>query len=113
VFGGDTNRRIVAFDGGDGKILWELPLNSQPGGFPMTYMAGGKQYVAIPVGQRPACERIALPVVGQGARLRSFANGPPSSRGDCGRMRSNAPNAANSARQIKHLNARLLICNEF
>jgi alcohol dehydrogenase (cytochrome c) len=50
VFGGDTNRRIVAFDGGDGKILWELPLNSQPGGFPMTYVAGGKQYVAIPVG---------------------------------------------------------------
>jgi hypothetical protein len=50
VFGGDTNRRIVAFDGGDEKILWELPLNSQPGGFPMTYVAGGKQYVAIPVG---------------------------------------------------------------
>ena len=39
VFGGDTNRRIVAFDGSSGKILWELPLNSQPGGFPMTYMA--------------------------------------------------------------------------
>ena len=32
VFGGDTNRRIVAFDGSSGKILWELPLNSQPGG---------------------------------------------------------------------------------
>ena len=53
VFGGDTNRRIVAFDGSTGKILWELPLNSQPGGFPMTYMAGGKQYVAIPVGPEP------------------------------------------------------------
>src|SRR5262249_25614013 len=46
VFGGDTNRRIAAFDAGSGKVLWELPLNSQPGGFPMTYMAGGKQYVA-------------------------------------------------------------------
>jgi alcohol dehydrogenase (cytochrome c) len=50
VFGGDTNRRIVAFEAASGKILWEMPLNSQPGGFPMTYMAGGKQYVAIPTG---------------------------------------------------------------
>jgi len=50
VFGGDTNRRITAFDAASGKTLWELPLNSQPGGFPMTYMAGGKQYVAIPTG---------------------------------------------------------------
>src|SRR5262249_11088510 len=50
VFGGDTNRRVAAFDAGSGKVLWELPLNSQPGGFPMTYMAGGKQYVAIPAG---------------------------------------------------------------
>jgi alcohol dehydrogenase (cytochrome c) len=50
VFGGDTNRRIAAFDATSGNTLWELPLNSQPGGFPMTYMAGGKQYVAIPTG---------------------------------------------------------------
>jgi len=50
VFGGDANRRFVAFDGASGKILWQLPLNSQPGGFPMTYMADGKQYVAVPVG---------------------------------------------------------------
>ncbi|MGO9703064.1 MAG: pyrroloquinoline quinone-dependent dehydrogenase [Xanthobacteraceae bacterium] len=50
VFGGDTNRRITAFDAATGKTLWEMPLNSQPGGFPMTYMVGGKQYVAIPTG---------------------------------------------------------------
>lgn len=50
VFGGDTNRRIAAFDAASGKTLWEMPLNSQPGGFPMTYAAGGKQYVAIPTG---------------------------------------------------------------
>jgi alcohol dehydrogenase (cytochrome c) len=50
IFGGDTNRRIVAFDAETGKTLWEVPLNSQPGGFPLTYMAGGKQYVAIPTG---------------------------------------------------------------
>jgi alcohol dehydrogenase (cytochrome c) len=50
VFGGDTNRRAFALDAATGKVLWELPLNSQPAGYPMTYLAGGKQYVAIPVG---------------------------------------------------------------
>ena len=53
VFGGDTNRRIAAFDATSGNTLWELPLNSQPGGFQMTYMAGGKQYVAIASGTDP------------------------------------------------------------
>ena len=79
VFGGDTNRRIVAFDGGSGKILWELPLNSQPGGFPMTYMAGGKQYVAIPVGPSLIGNRVVrqltpeIPVPSRGSTLLVFA----------------------------------------
>jgi len=79
VFGGDTNRRIVAFDGGDGKILWELPVNSQPGGFPMTYMAGGKQYVAIPVGPSLIGDRVIhqltseIPVPSRGSTLLTFA----------------------------------------
>jgi alcohol dehydrogenase (cytochrome c) len=79
VFGGDTNRRIVAFDSGDGKILWELALNSQPGGFPMTYMAGGKQYVAIPVGPSLIGNRVVhqltpeIPVPSRGSALLVFA----------------------------------------
>jgi len=79
VFGGDTNRRIVAFDGGSGNILWELPLNSQPGGFPMTYMAGGKQYVAIPVGPSLIGNRVVhqltpeIPVPSRGSTLLVFA----------------------------------------
>ena len=78
VFGGDTNRRIVAFDGGDGRILWEVPLNSQPGGFPMTYMAGGKQYVAIPVGPSLIGNRVVrqltpeIPVPTRGSALLVF-----------------------------------------
>ena len=35
VFGGDTNRRIVAFDGGDGKILWASCRSTvSPAAFP-------------------------------------------------------------------------------
>jgi alcohol dehydrogenase (cytochrome c) len=79
VFGGDTNRRIVAFDAPTGKTLWEVPLNSQPGGFPMTYMAGGKQYVAIPVGPSLIGNRVVrqltpeIPVPSRGSALMVFA----------------------------------------
>jgi alcohol dehydrogenase (cytochrome c) len=79
VFGGDTNRRLVAFDGDNGKVLWELPLNSQPGGFPMTYATGGKQYVAIPVGPSLIGNRVIrqltpeIPVPSRGSALLVFA----------------------------------------
>jgi alcohol dehydrogenase (cytochrome c) len=79
VFGGDANRRFVAFDGVSGKILWQLPLNSQPGGFPMTYMAGGKQYVAVPVGPSLIGNRVIqqltpeIPIPRSGSTLLVFA----------------------------------------
>ena len=78
VFGGDTNRRVVAFEGTSGKILWQLPLNSQPGGFPMTYMAGGEQYVAIPTGPSLIGNRVVrqltpeIPVPSRGSALLVF-----------------------------------------
>jgi alcohol dehydrogenase (cytochrome c) len=79
VFGGDTNRRITAFDAASGKTLWQLTLNGQPGGFPMTYMAGGKQYVAIPTGLSLIGNRVVrqltpeIPVPSRGSTLMVFA----------------------------------------
>lgn len=79
VFGGDTNRRIVAFEGSSGRILWQLPLNSQPGGFPMTYMAEGKQYLAIPVGPSLIGNRVVrsltpeIPIPTRGSTLLVFS----------------------------------------
>jgi len=79
VFGGDTNRRAAALDAGSGKVLWELPLNGQPGGFPTTYMAGGKQYVAIPTGLSLIGNRVVrsltpeIPVPSRGSTLWVFA----------------------------------------
>jgi len=80
VFGGDTNRRIVAFEGSSGRILWQLPLNSQPGGFPMTYMAEGKQYLAIPVGPSLIGNRVVrsltpeIPIPTRGSTLLVFSH---------------------------------------
>lgn len=50
VFGGDGGRRLFALNAENGAVLWELPVNSSIGGFPMTYMVDGVQYLAIPTG---------------------------------------------------------------
>jgi alcohol dehydrogenase (cytochrome c) len=50
IFGGDTNGWFRAFDQDSGKVLWEVNLGSPVTGYPITYSAGGKQYVAVSVG---------------------------------------------------------------
>ena len=50
VFGGDWDRRMYAYDGVTGKILWQTRLPTSAQGFPITYLAKGKQYVAMPAG---------------------------------------------------------------
>jgi quinoprotein glucose dehydrogenase len=41
---------LYVYDKTSGRLLAEIPLPANAGGAPMTYMAGGKQYVAFPVG---------------------------------------------------------------
>ena len=50
VFGGDSGGRFRAFDQDTGKVLWEINLGSPVSGYPVTYTAGGKQYVAVTTG---------------------------------------------------------------
>jgi PQQ-dependent dehydrogenase (methanol/ethanol family) len=50
IFGGDTNGHFRAFDQDTGKVLWEVNLGSPVTGYPITFSAGGKQYVAASVG---------------------------------------------------------------
>jgi alcohol dehydrogenase (cytochrome c) len=50
LFAGDTNGRFRAFDQDSGKILWETNLGAPVTGYPITYSVGGKQYVAVSVG---------------------------------------------------------------
>jgi PQQ-dependent dehydrogenase (methanol/ethanol family) len=50
IFVGDTNGRARAFDQDNGKILWEVNLGSPVTGYPVTYAANGKQYVAFSTG---------------------------------------------------------------
>jgi alcohol dehydrogenase (cytochrome c) len=50
VFFGDLNRRLWAFDAETGEVLWNTILGSQITGYPVTYRAGGRQYLSVPVG---------------------------------------------------------------
>jgi alcohol dehydrogenase (cytochrome c) len=50
VFGGDWDRHMYAYDASDGRILWQTRLPTSAQGFPITYLARGKQYVAMPAG---------------------------------------------------------------
>ena len=50
VFVGDVDRYFRAFDVETGEILWERRLGAAGHGYPITYAAGGRQYVAVPTG---------------------------------------------------------------
>ena len=50
VFAGDLDRRFRAFDVHTGEVLWETRLGTSVQGFPVSFMADGVQYVAVPVG---------------------------------------------------------------
>jgi alcohol dehydrogenase (cytochrome c) len=50
IFGGDTNGRFRALDQVTGEVLWEVNLGSPVSGYPITFAAAGKQYVAVSTG---------------------------------------------------------------
>ena len=50
AFVGDVDRYFRALDVRTGEVLWETRLGHSAQGFPITYAAGGKQYVAVPAG---------------------------------------------------------------
>jgi alcohol dehydrogenase (cytochrome c) len=50
VFGGDWDRHMYAYDAATGNVLWQTRLPTSAQGFPITYLANGRQYVAMPAG---------------------------------------------------------------
>ncbi len=59
--GGGGGPMFYAYDKGTGAVVHEITLPGGTCGNPMTYMANGKQYIAVSVGSRTApAELIAL-----------------------------------------------------
>jgi alcohol dehydrogenase (cytochrome c) len=50
VFVSDDARRLRGLDAATGEVLWEQILNSSAGGYPVSYMVDGVQYIAIAAG---------------------------------------------------------------
>ena len=48
VFAGDGDRYYRAFDIETGETLWETRLSAAAHGYPITYEAGGRQFLAVP-----------------------------------------------------------------
>jgi PQQ-dependent dehydrogenase (methanol/ethanol family) len=55
LFYGDASGYFIAADERDGKTLWRIPLNATMKTSPMTYTAGGEQFVALAVGSNIMC----------------------------------------------------------
>jgi PQQ-dependent dehydrogenase (methanol/ethanol family) len=51
IFGGDVGGRFRALDAETGAVLWETDLGAQVTGHPITFTAGGRQYVAVSTGR--------------------------------------------------------------
>jgi alcohol dehydrogenase (cytochrome c) len=47
---GDWDRHLYVFDAAGGEILWQTRMPTSVQGFPISYAAGGRQYLAVPVG---------------------------------------------------------------
>ena len=50
AFAGDLDRYFRAFDVRTGKVLWQTRLGTSVQGFPMSFAANGKQYIAVSTG---------------------------------------------------------------
>ena len=50
VFSGARDREFTAYDAATGKVLWQVRLNASPSSSPVSYSAGGKQYLAVVAG---------------------------------------------------------------
>lgn len=55
LFYGDPSGDFVAFDERTGKPLWHFPAGAENKASPMTYLVGGKQFVAIAIGPNILC----------------------------------------------------------
>ena len=55
LFYGDPNGDFVALDERDGKTLWHFPANTENKASPMTFTAGGKQFITVAMGANIVC----------------------------------------------------------
>jgi len=58
VFIGDLHRQVRALDVKTGEVLWSTRLNTAVQGFPVSFSANGRQYVAVTAGNGGGSPRV-------------------------------------------------------
>ena len=58
---GDWDRHLRIYSAKDGTVLWHTRMPTSVQGFPITYLAGGRQYLAVPVGTGGASWNSLIP----------------------------------------------------
>ena len=56
----DNSPKLRAFDKKTGEVIWEFEMPDSPNGNPITYLAGGKQHIAVAIGQGSSAELVGL-----------------------------------------------------
>jgi alcohol dehydrogenase (cytochrome c) len=74
AFVGDMNRMFKAVDVRNGKVLWETRLGTSVQGYPITFTAGGKQYVAVTTGLGGGSTRGVPTVLAPEVKYPSYGN---------------------------------------
>ena len=59
---GDWDRYVYVYDATNGEVLWQTRLPTSVQGYPITYAAGGKQYLAVPAGSGGGSWTSSIPV---------------------------------------------------
>ncbi len=75
AFVGDLDRNFRAFDVNTGRILWQTRLPAAVQGFPLTFSAGGKQYVAVTTANGGGSPRNVPAVIATELRYPTTGNG--------------------------------------
>lgn len=75
AFAGDLDRMFRAFDVNTGRILWQTRLPAAVEGFPLTFTAGGKQYVAVTTANGGGSPRNVPAVIATELRYPASGNG--------------------------------------
>jgi glucose dehydrogenase len=83
--------KFRAYDKANGAVLWETTLPAGTTGGPITYEAGGKQYIVVPVGSKEyGTSWIAL-ALDATATIPATASGTPSQAGSAARAEAVDP----------------------
>ena len=61
VVAGDWDRHLYVFDAADGDVLWQTRLPTSLQGYPITYEADGRQFIAVPTGSGGGSWGTSLP----------------------------------------------------